>query len=139
MIKNLEYTMSLTNEQKIVIDGFNRILKKIMDTIMKWYPNQTELIDTFDLVKAALKTNYRAGIEAFNLTIYNKYSQRILAGDESFFAELDLKQASSKLVYKFISPLKSLYLEAESSRRQIMFNYVKKMIKLCEIYRRLRQ
>jgi len=125
-----------TTKQTIIIEAFNRVLRKIMKTIKEWYPNRTDLSDTFDAVDLVLRTNYKAAIDIFNNIIYDKYSKRILEGDETFFSELNLKKVSSDLVYKFIYPLKELYIIAPQDYRKKMFSYVQKLVKLCELYRR---
>jgi len=127
--------MSNSTQLTIIIEAFNRMLRKIIKRIKEWYPERTDINETFDAVLLVLKTNYKAAIDVFNNIIYDKYNKRIMAGDESFFSELNIKKVSTNLVYKFIHPLKELYLIAPQKYRKKMFSYVQKLVQFCTLYR----
>lgn len=113
------------------LNKFNITFNEFIDDISNLFPEDNELILYKTALKTAISLDKKLAYNTFNAKVTEKYSEQILARDETFFLEHDYSIIQVKKEYSsIIDKIKGYWSSMNEDNKNIVWKYFKVLILL---------
>ena len=125
---------------------FNDQFMELMEDIVRLFPDRKGLQTTKKVFEAARRMNPRIILEMLNTYLLKKYEEQILAEDFEFFVLKDYTEEvqtvpksdaikySNEDILKGIEKIREPLNELSEENKQHIFQYLKNLIRLTQLY-----
>jgi hypothetical protein len=118
---------------------FNDCFEELLDTIVKLFPYDGDILSTKTTVKLMRKTNPKLILTVWNDQVKQKYGEYIAQGDINFFIEKDYSQdlkdsTNSSKIIEVIDRIREPLNKLNSEQKETVVYYLQNLNIICENY-----
>jgi hypothetical protein len=118
---------------------FNDCFEELLDTIVKLFPDDGDILSTKATVKLMRKTNPKLILTVWNDQVKQKYGEYIAQGDINFFIEKDYSQdlkdsTNSSKIIEVIDRIREPLNKLNSEQKETVVYYLQNLNIICENY-----
>jgi len=127
------------NQTQILQKAFNDHFDEFVDDIVNIFPEDMDIRNSRNSIKLLRKANPKLLIQIWNKYVSSKYSDKIDAGDVTFFVENDYsddvgKMENASQVMNAINRLRAPIKMMSNENQAKTMKYIQNLKKICELY-----
>ena len=127
------------NVSQLYLNAFNDKYEEFVDTIVKMFPNDADVLATKTIFSLMRKTNPKLLIKAWENYVQRKYTTEIDSGDIRFFIDKDYhsdlsENPDSDYVISVINRLREPINSLSTEQVDIVLKYLQQLNNLCATF-----
>ena len=122
-----------------VLSGFNNHFEEFLESIQGVFPEDADILASKNVLKQIRKANPKLIIRIWKEYIVDKYDERIMNGEISFFIDKDYKEdmsnmESSKKILDGINRLRNPIRDMGSANQATAMKFIQNLSQLAKLY-----